>query len=39
VRWLGAGARFRMDQQTRHGLAIAERDHGARIAAEVERHP
>jgi hypothetical protein len=36
---LGTRARFRMNQQTCRALAIAERDHGARIAAEVERHP
>jgi hypothetical protein len=29
------GARFRLNQQTRHG--IAERDYRARVAAEVER--
>ncbi len=37
MRLLGTGARFWMNQQTRYALAIAERDHGARIAAEVNR--
>jgi plasmid maintenance system antidote protein VapI len=34
VRLRGTKARFWMNQQTRYDLAIAKRDHGARIAAE-----
>jgi antitoxin HigA-1 len=37
ARHLGTSARFWMNLQTRYDLAIAERDHGARIAAEVDR--
>jgi hypothetical protein len=37
VRLLGTGARFWLNQQTRYAIAIAERDHGARIAPEVDR--
>ena len=37
MRLLGTRARFWMNQQTRYDLAIAERDHGARIAPEVDR--
>ncbi len=32
-------ARFWLNLQTRYHLAVAERDHGARIAAEVARAP
>jgi addiction module HigA family antidote len=35
ARHLGTSARFWMNLQTRYDLAVAERDHGARIAAEV----
>ena len=34
---LGTSARFWMNLQTRYDLTVAERDHGARIAAEVDR--
>ena len=34
---LAPGARFRMNQQARYALAVAERDHRARIAPEVTR--
>jgi antitoxin HigA-1 len=37
ARHLGASARFWLNLQTRYDLAVAERDHGARIAAEVDR--
>ena len=33
---LGTSARFWMNLQTRYDLAVTERDHGARIAAEVD---
>jgi plasmid maintenance system antidote protein VapI len=32
---LGTSARFWLNPQTHYDLAVAERDHGARIAAEV----
>ncbi len=35
ARNLGTSAPFWMNLQTRYDLAVAERDHGARIAAEV----
>ena len=35
-RWLGTGARFWLDCQTRHDLALAERAFGARVRREVE---
>jgi antitoxin HigA-1 len=35
ARHLGPSARFWLNLQTRYDLAVAERDHGARIAAEV----
>jgi len=35
ARHLGTSARFWMNLQTRYDLAVAERDHGARIAAKV----
>jgi len=34
---LGTSARFWMNLQTRYDLMVAERDQGARIAAEVDR--
>jgi addiction module HigA family antidote len=34
---LGTSAQFWMNLQTGYDLIIAERDHGARIAAEVDR--
>jgi antitoxin HigA-1 len=37
ARHFGTSARFWMNLQTRYDLAVAERDHGARIAAEVDR--
>ncbi len=37
ARHLGTSARFWLNLQTRYDLAVAERDHGARIAAEVAR--
>ena len=37
ARHLGTSARFWMNLQTRYDLAITERDHGARIAADVAR--
>jgi antitoxin HigA-1 len=37
ARHLGPSARFWLNLQTRYDLAVAERDHGARIAAEVDR--
>jgi addiction module HigA family antidote len=37
ARHFGTSARFWMNLQTRHDLAVVERDHGARIAAEVAR--
>ena len=37
ARHLGTSAQFWLNLQTRHDLAVAERDHGARIAAEVDR--
>ncbi len=36
ARHLGTSAQFWMNLQTRYDLTVAERDHGARIAAEVE---
>ena len=33
----GTSAEFWMKLQSRYDLAVAERDHGARIAAEVDR--
>ena len=33
---LGTSARFWLNLQTRYDLAVTERDHGARIAAEVD---
>jgi antitoxin HigA-1 len=33
---LGTSARFWMNLQSRYDLTVAERDHGARIAAEVD---
>ncbi len=33
----GTSAGFWLNLQTRYDLAVAERDHGARIAAEVAR--
>ena len=38
-RWLGTGARFWLDCQTRHELALAERAFGARVRGEVEPVP
>ncbi len=35
-RFFGNSARFWLNLQTSYELAIAEREHGARIAAEVE---
>jgi addiction module HigA family antidote len=35
ARHFGTSARFWLNLQTRYDLAVAERDHGARIAAEV----
>jgi antitoxin HigA-1 len=32
----GTGAQFWMNLQSQYDLAVAERDHGARISAEVE---
>jgi antitoxin HigA-1 len=37
ARHFGTSARFWMNLQTRYDLTVAERDHGARIAAEVAR--
>jgi antitoxin HigA-1 len=37
ARHLGTSARFWLNLQTRYDLTIAERDHGARITAEVDR--
>ncbi len=37
ARHLGTSAQFWMNLQTRYDLTVAERDHGARIAAEVAR--
>ena len=37
ARHLGTSARFWMNLPTRYDLAVAERDQGARIAAEVNR--
>lgn len=37
ARHLGTSAQFWLNLQTCHDLTIAERDHGARIAAEVDR--
>jgi antitoxin HigA-1 len=37
ARHLETSARFWLNLQTRYDLAVAERDHGARIAAEVAR--
>ena len=37
ARHLGTGAQFWLNLQTRYDLAVTERDHGARIAAEVAR--
>jgi len=36
-RHFGTSARFWLNLQTRYDLTLAERDHGARIAAEVAR--
>jgi addiction module HigA family antidote len=36
ARHFGTSARFWLNLQTRYDLAVAERDHGARIAAEVD---
>jgi addiction module HigA family antidote len=36
ARHFGTSAQFWLNLQTRHDLAVAERDHGARIAAEVD---
>ena len=38
-RWLGTGARFWLDCQTRHDLALAERAFGARVRGEVQPVP
>ena len=35
ARYFGTSARFWMNLQSRHDLARAEREHGARIEAEV----
>jgi antitoxin HigA-1 len=37
ARHLSTSARFRMNLRTRYDLAVAQRDHGTRIAAEVDR--
>jgi len=37
ARHFGTSARFWLNLQTRYDLTVAERDHGARIAAEVDR--
>jgi addiction module HigA family antidote len=37
ARHLGTSAQFWMNLQIRYDLAVTERDHGARIAAEVDR--
>ena len=37
ARHLGTTAQFWLNLQTRYDLTVAERDHGARIAAEVAR--
>jgi addiction module HigA family antidote len=37
ARHFGTGAQFWLNLQTRFDLTVAERDHGARIAAEVDR--
>jgi addiction module HigA family antidote len=37
ARHLGTSAQFWLNLQTRYDLTVAERDHGARIAAEVNR--
>jgi addiction module HigA family antidote len=37
ARHLGTSAQFWLNLQTRYDLTVAERDHGARIAAEVDR--
>jgi addiction module HigA family antidote len=37
ARHLGTSAQFWMNLQIRYDLAVTERDHGARIAAEVAR--
>ena len=37
ARHLGPSDRFWVNLQTRYDLAVAGRDHGARIAAEVDR--
>ena len=36
ARHFGTSAQFWLNLQTRYDLTVAERDHGARIAAEVE---
>ncbi len=36
ARHLGTSARFWLNLQTRYDLAVAERDHGARIAAPAD---
>jgi addiction module HigA family antidote len=37
ARHFGTSAQFWLNLQTRYDLTVAERDHGARIAAEVDR--
>jgi addiction module HigA family antidote len=37
ARHFGTSAQFWLNLQTRYDLKVAERDHGARIAAEVDR--
>ena len=37
ARHFGTSAQFWLNLQTRYDLTVAERDHGARIAAEVAR--
>jgi addiction module HigA family antidote len=37
ARHFGTSAQFWLNLQTRYDLTVAERDHGARIAAEVSR--
>jgi len=37
ARHFGTSAQFWLNLQTRYDLTLAERDHGARIAAEVAR--
>jgi addiction module HigA family antidote len=37
ARHFGTGTQFWLNLQTRFELTVAERDHGARIAAEVDR--